>query len=960
MTTPPPPGRPARPSSPAPTRITTRGLRALSAALAVALAAGVGALALHARAGAQTDKAGAGAARPAADATVGGTPQSVTPLDAHPLPAAPTPAATAATPDPCQQTGSDGRCMNPVAPVLRLVIKAAPLPGGTVGKAYDQALRAGGGSPPYRFALDGGALPAGLALGADGRLAGTPEAAGGFSFVARVTDGGGSDARQTYSLRIASGKPAAPRPAPPAEPTVDVAALDIPLPERHRALVWRLDPKDVDDILAGKPYLAWKASGATSPPPDEPVLPTRIAESIPKGTAEVLKRMAGVEFPSRAQFESALEDFTCDAVRELFVRRAILTVPQARSQIRACFDPTQPPVPIVPPPTRLTPRTAAAELLPDYIRSVAVAYARKSDYSFSAAPAGPADDPPTDHAPWTATPDCACVAEDIQGLTYGMYPFWRQKDPAAPPAVDFGSYRRLGYLGATFDSGGGLVGAGSHWNARSGIDLLPHRYDSRLDYVVHRGQWDDLASLLAFDKGGSVAEFTPLRRESDASLATRARGWLSQRIADASGRDDAHRCQPAEAGWPVGDLKSLPGLPRGHVPLAIDRLTQNLVAQIDLPSTDRARGLATLLPDLGLDGHDRMGDGVTLFFDPPRVSADDPGSADTVRRYNDFMQLLLRQLVGRLQASPREVALNLVIPYDLFVREQTPDSTDIYSMGMLYQLLLMAEQPLVEDLGGGERRICESGSDYRSRTPVTVNFIVLMNEPTRLTTKLLKAAVDRTQAVRGVNRRILVRKLVPMLTLGTYAAPAGMVFAAPADDAADAAADGQAADAKTAPAVPAERGTDDLVQFNDDLAYLADAFAGVAVWELPTAEFNSALQLPAQLRKAFVPAGNAGPGGLCRFVCPNRHELRLAAKVLGLLALLGAVAWWASCTVQRLGRPYVIGLLVCVGLFVVLGMALLGCDPALAAVRENNVLLGVLVAGVLLWALYVNLKAQDD
>ena len=83
-----------------------------------------------------------------------------------------------------------------------LEVFAAGLPRATVGAPYLQPLRATGGTPPYRWAA-GGSLPPGLAL-AEGALAGTPEAAGTFSFEVVVNDAAGARASGVLTLTVAA------------------------------------------------------------------------------------------------------------------------------------------------------------------------------------------------------------------------------------------------------------------------------------------------------------------------------------------------------------------------------------------------------------------------------------------------------------------------------------------------------------------------------------------------------------------------------------------------------------------------------------------------------------------------------------------------------------------------------------------------------------------------------------
>jgi hypothetical protein len=67
-------------------------------------------------------------------------------------------------------------------------VTTASLPGGTQGTAYNQPLAAGGGTPPYRWTLLSGSLPAGLTLSTGGVISGTPTGTGTANFTVQVTD----------------------------------------------------------------------------------------------------------------------------------------------------------------------------------------------------------------------------------------------------------------------------------------------------------------------------------------------------------------------------------------------------------------------------------------------------------------------------------------------------------------------------------------------------------------------------------------------------------------------------------------------------------------------------------------------------------------------------------------------------------------------------------------------------
>jgi hypothetical protein len=98
-----------------------------------------------------------------------------------------------------------------------LAIQTSALPDGAVGTAYSAALTATGGTAPYGWSVVGGAVPAGLALSTDGAIAGTPTAAGQFTFTVAVTDADGASITGTFAINVA---------APAPTPTVPTATSD--------------------------------------------------------------------------------------------------------------------------------------------------------------------------------------------------------------------------------------------------------------------------------------------------------------------------------------------------------------------------------------------------------------------------------------------------------------------------------------------------------------------------------------------------------------------------------------------------------------------------------------------------------------------------------------------------------------------------------------------------------------
>jgi hypothetical protein len=81
----------------------------------------------------------------------------------------------------------------------------APFHTGEVGVAYAPvALSATGGVQPYTWSVVAGALPAGLSIGSDGTVSGSPTNAGNFSFTIQAADSGNSMATVTGSVGIAA------------------------------------------------------------------------------------------------------------------------------------------------------------------------------------------------------------------------------------------------------------------------------------------------------------------------------------------------------------------------------------------------------------------------------------------------------------------------------------------------------------------------------------------------------------------------------------------------------------------------------------------------------------------------------------------------------------------------------------------------------------------------------------
>jgi hypothetical protein len=82
------------------------------------------------------------------------------------------------------------------------ITTTSPLPTGNVGTDYTAFITSSGDQGgPHEFRTIAGQLPPGLRL-RDNVISGTPTTAGTFSFTAQVTDRGGQQAAQQFSITI--------------------------------------------------------------------------------------------------------------------------------------------------------------------------------------------------------------------------------------------------------------------------------------------------------------------------------------------------------------------------------------------------------------------------------------------------------------------------------------------------------------------------------------------------------------------------------------------------------------------------------------------------------------------------------------------------------------------------------------------------------------------------------------
>ena len=471
---------------------------------------------------------------------------------------------------------------------------------------------------------------------------------------------------------------------------------------------------------------------------------------------------------------------------------------------------------------------------------------------------------------WAPEAGCGCALPvGRQAKTvYGFFPFWRSETP--PPAIVFSQVSHIGFLGVQLSKDGS-------WTRPSGPSGDPEL-------------WWRQTSTFARAAQAHGARLDLVLQRSDWDFLTRM--------------DDAQRRAFYESAA------------RGAVVLANTRL--------------RNRGAAALLLPFWKEPK-YVFDGITVMFDYPTTT-----SADELRAYIRFHDAFVRQLIREMQASKRDYVLNIVAP-DLLapppvVGPKTPaldENGRPITEESLWKAFLsykqMAEPPSFHRAAPPRDK-----RKFVGRTKIRVNLLAPLHEPTRDTKKALRAGIDGLKDVRGYNRVVVLKSILPIIYL-----PAGD---GPFEDPQP--GDKVKAKPKSKPVVRTKPEKD---QLDDDIVYYEQNFGGVALWPAPAKTVGISDEVYQDLQRTFYQV-DSGPlaAVTSKVICSLVLRLLWQVLVLVMIAAGAAFLIWG----QGSGRAK----LYLRGLFV-LGVALLGLsffllrfDPALALVKAGNVPLFVLVA----------------
>lgn len=812
----------------------------------------------------------------------------VPPSTAQPLAPKPpsTPAGVRLPPDPaCDAAGDESIPCDP------LVLEHTPvvLAGAVPGRAYSGAIRAEGGRMPYRFALLQGRLPAGLVLAPDGRIAGTPTRTGASRFRVRVIDDSGDVATQVYSLRVAApGRPgakAAPSSGaasgpPPRLARLDPSQADPPDPVVLTARVYQLAGKTQLDALQqripssdGTDGDTAAADATTAPPPAA----SEAASAEGAAASSPAAEPAPVPPPADLVWSDAQHKQLEAVLKPLFkVEYPTQSLFEAAVDARVCAQAWQL---IVREAQRLHQQAPTQAEFDQQCPAATPAAAPSGASGPRASASSPLAAPPSSAkagaVPWRELPAWLMPP----GLRDWLVKIAARDPPLMPtqplpwtatPSCACTAPRLEQPLYAIYP--GWLAG-------RPQTQQLDFSLANRITYLaLPLDEPQALDEIGTWDEKKTAFIRVARAHETRVDVGIYQADWRFLATEPDDAREDI--VGPLTTQWP--------------------RRAREL---LDRPLPGLASQAKAWLP--GFREVQAMGDGFTVFFDKLPDASREPALA---ARFADFLPRFVKGLARAMgENHKRHYAINLVM-----TDRQMADANGPFQVSRLFELLKAVEQP---DMADG--RIVETTDDYKRNSNVELRFLVLLSEPTTRSKKTLRVDIEGASGLRGGDRRIFLRSVVPLLLLPQ----------------------------------------DSLQQYRDDLVYIQDNFGGLGFWPAPLVGQQFDAQQQDSLRLVFGPGTGTRIGEpLCNLICPNRWLFRLLFELL----LVACVVWWVllqwNCEWRsRFGRW---ALLAGIAPLLV-GAALLHCDPALEPLRQGNAQLFALVALPLGWALWALLRRRE-
>lgn len=752
-------------------------------------------------------------------------------------------------------------CTGGVQP-LQLGGNVATLPAGAVGQAYQFTLSATGGVPPYDF--QAASMPPGFTLSSTGTLSGEPSTLPLITqFTVSVHDHRGCMAQQAYKLTIIA--PPAPRPPTPSPVKPQVPAPK-PVPPKKPVPPAPLTTVPLADTLA---------EPSSPPSMDTYVLTQAVLDD--KDVLAELKKMstsaatvnvnAPAEEPDAADSDAAADD---NETAKDELSDGSDTKAQLQRLLQPLMDVQYPGRDLF----SAALDTRLCRFSETLIREAASKQGRPAP-KMSAADCPPNWDKlakqddyvPRDPLPWKEvpvwlmSPNLRTLIIDKALQSHALL------DPPAPQWDGAG-------CGCVREHHGDIYGFYPFWQTQGKPQPLDFRLLSRINLFA-----------LWFKDGGDLAVPTWTTPAQTAFIREARR----------------HRTQLDYTLY-RNDWQFLKNVSDDDVTRSVEHLAQQAADFIDAPLTDLASRSHAWLP--GFAKVERVGDGLTLYLDNM------PAANDPLRpAFARYINLQVLALISELRRRERNYVLNIVL------RDTDLESAgSVWQVASMYEYVKQAEAPVIQD-----GHITIGSAQYHSKTNLTLRYLVLLTEPTTRSRRTLRTAIDQDHALNEDDRRVLLRKLIPIVSSG---------------------------------------GANEQ-ELADEMAYVADNFGGVGFWTAPGRIDPVGHMVSTRIGVGFLPKGVQTDPALA-WICEYRWPLRMALALLLPLWLIAFGLYQASCRVRRFGLPYQLGLLAGAVGIMLLGAILMAGDPALTQIREGNTLLAVVLVALIVSIAYHLLKPRVE
>lgn len=743
------------------------------------------------------------------------------------------------------------------------------LPSASLGRAYRHQLAANGGREPYRFTLGAGTLPEGLTLQADGLISGQASAkAATHTFTVALSDADGQTVSQRYRLTVLL-----PRSSPGVSPASSASAAAATLtglsmqaaqaimpPQKHATVrTYQLLKARLDELVLVEEAPPPDAAGGSAG--DEildttPATPAEAQASEPSAAAAALPPLPlppteGMTQDQLEQVKALLQPLLGidHPSKALFVSALDA---QVCTYLKALLDQQARKSGMAPPSPEQWEQACRSP------RAPAPSASAKATAHKTAGATQPADTIPLDRLPQTVLPDALRAwlieaAQQTHELDLSKPIQWLAK-PGCGCVLEGLSGQVYGFYPA--------------WLAQGKPPVTDFSVLTRISHFA-----------LPFDADGNLGTPDKWSKEHLEFIRTARRHGTALDLT-------VYRSE-----WAF----LLSGTSASRTSM-LDRLLLQVpsraVQLINQPLPQIASGVLGWLP--GFAKSQRLGDGLTLYFDNLPSAATQP---ELRQAFNAFLRNFVQATVNHLKKEKRNYALNIVVPAGEFGADGS------YDVQTLFDHLKYAEEPEMQN-----GRIKARSAEYKSHTNVTVRFLVLLAEPTTRTKKELHRLIESSPALQGENRRILMRRIVPVITYAKQ---------------------------------PSQ-------QLEDDFVYFEDNFGGVGFWPMPligsaedpdaTADASLTAALASTYTYGDVNAQAQAVGG---WVCVNRWALRSVFVVVAVVAVLCSALVLVNCTLRQRFMRFLPLLWVPL---VVLGALLLTFDPGLRALRDSGYLTWALVA----------------